>query len=67
MSIEPVWETIPTTIVLGPHDALETAENIADCKARVADTRVWETDHFALFRVPDQVAALVLESLDVHA
>lgn len=62
--LEPVWERIPTTIVLGRHDVFESDENIADCTARVPDTRVWETDHFALFRMPEEVAAVVLEALD---
>ena len=29
----------------------------------MADTRVWETDHFALFRMPEEVAAVILEVL----
>jgi pimeloyl-ACP methyl ester carboxylesterase len=61
--LEPVWKKTPTTIVLGRDDAFESDENIAECQARVADTRVWKTDHFALFTAPEQVAAVVLEVL----
>lgn len=57
------WTEIPTTVLLGSRDGLTGAEQRA--WAREAVTDVWDidTDHFALFNLPQLVAEVILEPL----
>lgn len=63
------WTDIPFTVVLGRADSLvpvtEAAASIEDLSrpfiGHPADVRVVESDHFIPFRVPEQVAEILLE------
>ncbi|MEW1805163.1 hypothetical protein [Pseudarthrobacter sp. NPDC080039] len=57
------WTEIPTTVLLGARDNLTGADQRAWAREAVADVRDIETDHFALFNLPELVAEVILEPL----
>lgn len=59
----PPWEAIPTTVLLGTHDDLVSAEQRAQARQCTADVRVLDVDHFLIFRRPASVSRVVLEAL----
>lgn len=62
-STSPAWETIPSTVLLGRHDTMISAEAQDAALALEADVRILDTDHFIIFRQPEVVASAVLEAL----
>jgi pimeloyl-ACP methyl ester carboxylesterase len=57
------WQTIPTTVLLGRHDELMSADEVAWVTEQVKDVRMLDTDHFILFRKPDAISDVVAEAL----
>lgn len=60
---QPVWERIPTTALLGRTDELMTDLERTVTAERIPDTRVLDTDHFVIFRMPEVVSGVVVEAL----
>jgi pimeloyl-ACP methyl ester carboxylesterase len=58
------WQTIPTTVVLGRHDELVSADERAWVTENVKDVRWLDTDHFILFRQPEAITEVVVEALE---
>jgi surfactin synthase thioesterase subunit len=58
------WQTVPTTVVLGRHDELVSADELAWVSEHIKDVRLMDTDHFILFRQPEAITEVVVEALD---
>ena len=60
---EAAWETTPTTVLIGESDNLLPKADRKWAEEHLDDVRVIDTDHFIIFRHPEVVAQLVLETL----
>jgi len=64
---EAAWETMPATVPIAERDNLLSEADRTWVAENVDDVRVIESDHFIVFRQPETVAQLVLESLRAKA
>ena len=59
------WQEIPATVIIGRHDQLISGEQMSWALEALPDVRLWDVDHFVLFRRPESVADVILEALQL--